>query len=118
MGSDNVQSLATPIHSTSVATATDFFATDLSPHAKTGSISLLAIGVSVAAACKVGLMISNGTTEIGPIYFNAGTDLVANALYTFSYPMAAGYTYNLRHDDAGSITVNSCVVNEIIGPDA
>ena len=118
MGELNVRPLGA-IHSTAVASSSvDFFSTALSPDSKSGSISLVTVGVSVAAACKVGLRISNGTTTVGAFWFNAGVDLTADCLYTFYYPAVMGYTYNLRHDDAGSITVNSCVVQEIIGPSA
>ena len=99
------------VFDTAVATATDFLGTDLTP---TDARSVFRITVSMDTATKLSVEIDNGTTQVSDI-LNAGADIAAGTLSTFTFGVDSAFTYNFRHDDAGAVNLDYFLVDEVQG---
>ena len=99
------------VFNTSVAAATDFFGTDLTP---TDSRSVFRVTVAMDTATKLSVEIDNGTTQVSDT-LNGGADLAAGTLSTFTFGVDSGFTYNFRHDDAGAVNLDYFLVDEVKG---
>tara|TARA_Y100000310_G_scaffold17847_1_gene17644 strand:- start:138 stop:488 length:351 start_codon:yes stop_codon:yes gene_type:complete len=102
---------ATVPQSTSIATATDFLSSDVTPK---NSRSTFRLSVAFASAAKLSFISDDGSnpTTNG---FNNDTDLTAGQIYTFCWGVDATNSYNFRHDDGGAIVVNYFLLEEILG---
>jgi hypothetical protein len=96
---------------TSVATATNAFATDIS---MSEGRSTVRITVCVDTATKLKPRLSDGSTTI-PMILNDDTDLTADCIYTFVFGMDSSLTLNFRHDDAGSVKFYLLLIDEVTG---
>lgn len=96
---------------TSVATATDFFATAL----PASRACVMRISVCVATATRIDARVFDGTATAAQ-QLNGGNNLDAEALRVFYVPLRPGDTLNLRHSDAGAVVVRYCLVDELQGP--
>lgn len=99
------------IYATSVATATDFLASDVAP---THGRSTFRVTVQLAGAAKLTIEVDDGSTQKS-LGLNDDTDLTAGNLFTFVWGVDEGFTYNFRHDDAGAIVVDYLLLEEILG---
>ena len=96
-----------------IAAATDFFAANYTPQRPT---SRLLIRANFVTAANLDYMITrlSDSSEIGPFPFNAGVDLAAGQPYEFSLLVSNRFSYNFRHDDGGSITINEFLMQEVM----
>ena len=99
------------VFDTSVATATNVFASDIS---MSNGRSAIRVTVSVDTATKLKPRLSDGATII-PMILNNDTDLTADCIYTFVFGMDSSLTLNFRHDDAGSVKFYMLLIDEILG---
>lgn len=96
---------------TSVATATDFFATAL----PASRACVMRISICVETATRIDARIFDGAGTAAQ-QLNGGGNLDAEALRVFYVPLRPGDTLNLRHSDAGAVVVRYCLVDECQGP--
>jgi hypothetical protein len=99
------------IFATSVAAATDFLASDVSP---THGRSTFRVTVQLATAAKLTVEVDDGTTQISMGLFD-DSDLTAGNCFTAVWGVDVGYSYNFRHDDAGAVVVDYLLLEEILG---
>ena len=99
------------IFATSVAAATDFLATDVTP---THGRSTFRATVQLATAAKLSVEVDDGTTQISMGMLD-DTDLTAGQCFTMVWGVDEGYSYNFRHDDAGAVVVDCFLLEEILG---
>tara|TARA_R100000963_G_C4625425_1_gene91784 strand:- start:456 stop:812 length:357 start_codon:yes stop_codon:yes gene_type:complete len=102
---------ATVPQATSIATATDFLSSDVTPK---NSRSTFRLTVAFATAAKLSYISDDGSnpTTNG---FNDDTDLTAGQTYVWCWGVDATNSYNFRHDDAGAIVINQFLLEEIVG---
>ena len=99
------------VYNSAVGTGADILASDIAP---TMGRSAFRVTVALGGAAKLEVEIDDGTTQKS-LVLNDDTDLAASNLYTFVFGVDKTYTYNFQHDDAGSITVDYMLVEEILG---
>mgnify|MGYP001190576771 FL=1 len=99
------------LYATSVATATDFLASDVAP---THGRSTFRLTVQLATAAKLSIEVDDGTTQKS-LGLSDDTDLTAGQVFTFVWGVDVGFTYNFRHDDAGAVVVDYFLLEEILG---
>lgn len=102
---------ATVPQATSIATATDFLSSDVTPK---NSRSTFRLTVALASAAKLSFISDDGSnpTTNG---FNDDTDLTAAQTYVWCWGVDSSNSYNFRHDDGGAIVVNYFLLEEILG---
>lgn len=100
--------LVTP--ATEKASATDFFASDLTVSV---TQSLIRVSVALGSAGTFGYLLTSGVASTTTILFNGGSDLAANSEYTFEFPVRRSDTINFQHQIGASTSIVKCQVDEI-----
>jgi len=89
------------VHNTEKNANTDFLTSSISP---SKSPSIFRIMVSIDTAARFEADITYSSAEI-TTYFNQGSDLTANCLYTFDLILSSGDSVNFQVDDNVTILV-------------
>ena len=100
------------IFNTSVATATDFFGTDLSPTMGRSAFRVTVNMIDTASKLIVQETDATPTTVAGTL--NNDTDIPLGGKATFTFGVDSAYTYNFRHSDGGPVVI-SILVEEVLG---
>lgn len=100
--------LVTP--ATEKASATDFFASDLTVAV---TQSLIRVSVALGSAGTFGYVLTSGAASTTPILLNGGSDLTANSEYAFEIPLRRSDTINFQHQIGASTSILKCQVDEI-----
>lgn len=90
-------------HSLAVTAATDILTTALSPGGGRAA-ALFRIMVAMDTAGVFSARVTKSATTVG-VDFNAGSNLVANALYIFDMLVHSGDTVNFRHSVSATMSV-------------
>lgn len=98
------------VYGSSIASGADFLSADVSP---SDGRSTFRLSVQLSGAAKIIVTSDDGLSGGKDHTLNNDTDLAAGCLYTFVWGVDAEYTYNLKHDDAGALTVDYCLLDEI-----
>ena len=91
------------VEGVSPGATTDILSSDITPSFAPSTFRIM---VSVDAACKFGAAIyvtANTTTYL--LYFNGGTDLVADCLYMFDMLVHEGDTVNFQLDSGEDVNL-------------
>jgi len=89
------------VEGVSPGASTDILASDITPiHPP----SLFRIKISVDAVCKISAEVTVGSTTY-TVYFNANSDLVADALYMFDMLVHSGDSVNFQLDSSEDVNL-------------
>ena len=95
------------VHDTAYTANADMLASDITP-SDVPAVFRISVCLDTAAVFKI--IIDDGTTEVD-IAFNSGNQLVAQAGYTFDFPIDTGDSVNFEADQSAQI--EKLVVHEV-----